>query len=212
AEGPPGFPDGPSLNPEKGPDYIPIPCPPGPADSSLSFGRSATIASVVSINDATDAEFCSANRDTLVGSITPAWSRSSYSPVDAGLLLLHLRLGGRADVNDGDAAHQLGQALLQLLAVVVRGGVLFLRPDLLHPRLDVGLLAGAVDDGAVVLVDGDALGPAEVLERHRLQLHAEVLGDHPATGERRDVLQHGLAAIAEAWRLHRGGVQRAAQL
>src|SRR5438552_3524580 len=58
--------------------YIPIPWPPGAPDSSLSFGRLATIASVVSISEATDAEFCSANRDTLVGSITPAWSRSSY--------------------------------------------------------------------------------------------------------------------------------------
>jgi hypothetical protein len=33
------------------------------------------------------------------------------------LLLLHLRLGGRADLDDGDAARELGQALLELLAV-----------------------------------------------------------------------------------------------
>jgi len=80
AEGPPGFPDGPSvcIHFWEGADYIPIPWPPGAPDSSFSFGRSATIASVVSISEATDAEFCSANRDTLVGSITPAWSRSSY--------------------------------------------------------------------------------------------------------------------------------------
>ena len=58
--------------------YMPIgPCPPPPPPSSLSFGRSATIASVVSISEATDAAFCSAVRDTLVGSITPAASRSS---------------------------------------------------------------------------------------------------------------------------------------
>ena len=75
--------------------------------------------------------------------------------LDAGLLLLHLGLGGRADLDDRDAADQLGQPLLQLLAVVVRGGVLDLRADLLDARLDVGLLAGAVDDGGVVLVDGD---------------------------------------------------------
>jgi hypothetical protein len=43
---------------------------------------------------------------------------------DAGLLLLHLDLGGRADLDDADAAGQLGEALLELLAVVVRGGVL----------------------------------------------------------------------------------------
>jgi hypothetical protein len=42
--------------------------------------------------------------------------------LDAGLLLLHLGLGGGADVDDGHAAGQLGQALLELLAVVVAGG------------------------------------------------------------------------------------------
>jgi hypothetical protein len=42
--------------------------------------------------------------------------------LDAGLLLLHLDLGGRADVDLGDAAGELGQALLELLAVVVAGG------------------------------------------------------------------------------------------
>ena len=46
---------------------------------------------------------------------------------DARLLLLHLGLGGRTDLDDGDAADELGQPLLQLLAVVVRGGVLDLR-------------------------------------------------------------------------------------
>jgi hypothetical protein len=42
--------------------------------------------------------------------------------LDAGLLLLHLDLGGGADVDLGDAAGELGEALLELLAVVVAGG------------------------------------------------------------------------------------------
>src|SRR2546430_12280529 len=50
--------------------YISIPCAPAPP-SSLSLGFSATIASVVSIKDATLDAFCSAKRVTLVGSITP---------------------------------------------------------------------------------------------------------------------------------------------
>ena len=45
-----------------------------------------------------------------------------------------------------------------------------------------------------------------------LELDAEVLGDGPAAGEDRDVLEHRLAAIAEAGRLDGGGLQRAAQL
>ena len=44
--------------------------------------------------------------------------------LDAVLLLLHLRLGGRADLDDGDTAGELGEALLQLLAIEVGVGVL----------------------------------------------------------------------------------------
>src|SRR5262249_18271943 len=69
--------------------------------------------------------------------------------LDAGFFLLHLALGGRADLDDRAAAAQLGEPLLQLFAVVVRGGLLDLRADLLDATVDVGLLAVAVDDGAV---------------------------------------------------------------
>ena len=43
-------------------------------------------------------------------------------------------------------------------------------------------------------------------------LIAEVLGDRATAGENGDVFQHRLAAVAEAGRLDRGGLQRAAQL
>jgi hypothetical protein len=46
---------------------------------------------------------------------------------DASLLLLHLDLGRRADFDDGDAARELREALLELLTVVVGGGRLDLR-------------------------------------------------------------------------------------
>ena len=39
--------------------------------------------------------------------------------LDAGFLFLHLGFGGRPDLDDGDAAHEFGEPLLQLLAVVV---------------------------------------------------------------------------------------------
>jgi hypothetical protein len=41
---------------------------------------------------------------------------------DARLLLLHLDFGGGADLDDGDAASELRDALLQLFLVVVAGG------------------------------------------------------------------------------------------
>jgi hypothetical protein len=76
---------------------------------------------------------------------------------DAGLLLLHLDFGGGTDLDHGHTAGELGQTLLELLAVVVGGGVLDLGADLLARALDVVVLAGAVDDGGVFLADLDRL-------------------------------------------------------
>ena len=56
---------------------------------------------------------------------------------DAGLLLLHLYLGSRANVDDGNSADELGQPLLKLLLVVVGGARIDLGPDLLYAALDV---------------------------------------------------------------------------
>jgi hypothetical protein len=131
---------------------------------------------------------------------------------DAGLLFLHLGLGRGADVDDGHAAGQLGQAFLQFLAVVVGGGFLDLAADLIHAALDVGGLAAAFDDGGVFLVDDDALGAAEVLSLDVLELDAEVFADELAAGEDGDVFQHGLAAVAEAGGLDGADVERAAEL
>src|SRR5450631_4852645 len=122
--------------------------------------------------------------------------------VDAILALLYLDLGGAADADHRNTAGQLGQTFLQLLLVVVRGGFLDLRLDLRHPRLDVGLLAGAVDDGGVFLVDHHLLGAAQHLDGDVLELDAEIFRDRLAAGQNRDVLKHGLAAIAEARRFH----------
>ena len=77
---------------------------------------------------------------------------------------------------------------------------------------DVRLLAGAVDDRGVLLVDHHLLGVAEHVERDVLELDAEILADRLAAGQDGDVLQHGLAAIAEARRLHGRDLQAAAQL
>src|SRR5450432_193584 len=54
-----------------------------PAPSVESSVRATIRASVVSMSDATDAAFWSATRTTLVGSMTPAFTRSSYSSVAA---------------------------------------------------------------------------------------------------------------------------------
>src|SRR5260370_755806 len=118
--------------------------------------------------------------------------------IHAILALPHLDFGRAADADHRDAARELSQTLLQLLAVVVRGGFLDLRLDLCHARFDVGLLAGAVDDRGVLLVDHHLLGATEHVERDVLELDAEIFRDRLPAGQDRDVLTNGLAPIAEA--------------
>src|SRR5215471_9952820 len=139
-------------------------------------------------------------------------ARGVQRVLDAGLLPLHLGLGRRADVDHRDAAGELRQPLLQLLAVVVGRGLVDLLLDLADAAREVRLLAEALDDRGLLLVDHDALRAAHVLDLGVLELDADVLGDHLAAGEDRDVLHHGLAAVTEAGRLHRAHVERAAQL
>ena len=114
------------------------------------------------------------------------------------LLLFHLHFGGGTDLDHGHAAGELGDPLLQLLLVVVGGGLFDLNPDLLDTGLDVRLGAGAVDQGGVFLGDQDLLGVAQLVEGGLLQRQAHLLGDHRGAGEDGDVLQHGLAPITEA--------------
>src|SRR3954464_3104414 len=132
--------------------------------------------------------------------------------LDAVLLLLHLRLGGRADLDDGDTAGELGEALLQLLAIEVRVGVLDLALDLVDAALDGVRLTRAVDDRRVVLGDHDATGATELRDLRVLELEAHLLGDDLAAGEDRDVLEHALAAIAEARSLDGDTGEGAAEL
>src|SRR5687767_1795497 len=132
--------------------------------------------------------------------------------LDAGLLLLHLDFGRGAYFNHRYAAGELRHALLQLLLVVVAGRFVDLHADLLDAPFDRLLVAGAVDDGGVLLGGLDLLRAAEVLQGRVLELQAELLRDHRAAGEDRHVFQHRLAAVAEARRLHRDGLEDAADV
>ena len=132
--------------------------------------------------------------------------------LDAILLLLDFDFRRAADADHRDAAGKFGQPLLQLLAVVVEDRFLDLLLDLRHPGFDVLLLAGAVDDGGFFLLDHHLLGAAEHRHVDVLELDAEVFGDQLAAGEDGDVFEHGLAAVAKAWSLHRRDLQAAAQL
>ena len=52
---------------------------------------------------------------------------------DASLLFLHFDFGRRANLDHRDAAGELGHTLLQLFLVVVRGRLVDLHADVLHP-------------------------------------------------------------------------------
>src|SRR5262249_25507990 len=132
--------------------------------------------------------------------------------LDAVLLLLHLRLGGGADLDHGHATGELREALLELLAIEVGVGGLDLGLDLLDPGLDLLAVTGAVDDRRRVLVDDDPAGAAELRELGVLELETHLLGDDLAAAQDRDVLEHALAAVAEARRLDGDGLEGAAQL
>ena len=97
-------------------------------------------------------------------------ARGLQRVLDAVLLLLHLGLGGSADLDHRDTAGELRQPLLQLLAVEVGVGVLDLRLQLLDPALDRVRLAGTVDDRRRVLVDDDLAGTAELRDLRVLEL------------------------------------------
>src|SRR3982751_4256125 len=92
---------------------------------------------------------------------------------DAGLLLFHLDLGGSANLDHGNAAGELRNALLELLFVVVRRGFFSLGTDRLDARLDVGAFAGTTDQGGVFLLDDNLLGIAQIVKRSLLELQTD---------------------------------------
>src|SRR5207245_4297034 len=64
---------------------------------------------------------------------------------DAGLAFLHFGLSRGADIDDGHATGELGQAFLELLAVVIGSGLFNLAADLIDPSLNFRALAVTFD-------------------------------------------------------------------
>src|SRR5690606_12864714 len=84
--------------------------------------------------------------------------------VNACLLLFHFHFSRSTDLDHRNTAGQLGNALLQLLAIVVGSRLLDLGTDLVNTGRDIALVTGTVDDGGVFLVDVDLLGSAQVFD------------------------------------------------
>src|SRR3989454_106830 len=149
-----------------------------------------------------------ARYDTFVHSSTGRMHRV----FDARLLLLHFRLGRRADLDDRHTADELRQPLLQLFAIIVGSRLFDLNSNLFHAPFYGRTLAAAFDDGGVVLVDDDLFRRTEILNLDVLQLNAEIFCDRTALSEGCDIVQHRLPAIAKARSFHGRRLQRAPQL
>ena len=100
--------------------------------------------------------------------------------LDARLLLLHLDLGRRADVDDGDAADELREALLELLAVVVaRSSPRSARGSASRGASMSAFLPAPSTIVVLSLSTVMRLARPRSFERDVLELEAEVLGDRP---------------------------------
>src|SRR5205085_6035064 len=71
---------------------------------------------------------------------------------------------------------------------------------------------GTLDDRRLVLGDDDLAGAAQQRQVGGVELETDLLADDLATGQDRDVLEHGLAAVTEARRLDGNRLERAADL
>ena len=131
---------------------------------------------------------------------------------DAQLAVAQLSFSGGTHLDHGYATGQLGYTLGELLAVVLRIGVVEFALDRGNPITHGSLVVTAGHDRGVVFADGDPAHAAKILEAHLVEGHGLVLAHHGGAGEDRDVLQHGLAAIAEARSAHGGNLKHAAVL
>ena len=129
-----------------------------------------------------------------------------------GPSFLHFDFGGGTDLDDGHAAGQLGNALLQLFAVVVAGGFLDLHADLLDAGFDGLLVAGTIDEGGVFLADSTRLAWPRSFRVAFSRVRPVFFGDDDAAGQDGDVFQHGLATVAEARGLDGNGLEDAADV
>ena len=121
--------------------------------------------------------------------------------LNAVLALLEFNLGSSAHLDDSNAASELGEALLQLLAVVVGVGVLDLLTDLRNTAGDLLGIPGTVDNGGLVLGDDNLTSAPQQVQGHSVKGQTNFFGDNLATSQDGNVIEHRLATIAKAWSL-----------
>ncbi len=129
-----------------------------------------------------------------------------------GLALFHFGFGRGAHLHLGHASGELGQALLQLLTVVIAVSLLDLTTDQLAAAFQRLLVACTLGDGGVFAVDAHFLGAAQIGQLDGVERNAQILEDRLALGQRGDVFQHRFTAITVAGGLHRTDIHHTLQL
>ena len=119
--------------------------------------------------------------------------------LDPQLAVLEFRFRGSTHFDDGDAAGELGDALVQLLAVVVGVGGIEFSLDGGHTVGDGGTVILRGHDRGALLADGDAASFAEIRQLHFVQGHRPVFTDQRSAGEDGDISEGRFAAFAEGW-------------
>src|SRR5579875_2452881 len=132
--------------------------------------------------------------------------------LNAGLAILQLNFGTSTDLDQRYATGQFRQTLLQLLTVIVAGGLFNLSLDLTDACLNVGGITTALDNGGIFLVRNDRASGAEVGQGRAIQAAAHLLADDLATGQNSDVAQHLLAAITKTRSFDSYHIEDTAQL
>src|SRR6266699_1815413 len=117
---------------------------------------------------------------------------------NACLSVLEFDLGAGSHLDQGHAAGQLRQSLLELLTIVVAGRFLNLCLDLTNARLNCLLASFAFNDGRLILVSHNTTGITQVTECRIVEAATGLFANDLPTGQDSDILQHLLAAIAKA--------------
>ena len=128
------------------------------------------------------------------------------------LCFLHLGLGSSTYADNCNAAGQLGQSLLQFLFIEIGSGLSHSSLDLSDSVLDCLLVAKAVNDNGILLLNLNGLRTAELLHGSILQLQAKLAGDNLSAGQDCDILQHLFSSVAIARCLDSNYVEGTAQL
>ena len=117
--------------------------------------------------------------------------------LDPQLAVLEFGFRRCPNLDHGNSAGQLGDALLELFAVVIRIGGLKFAADCGH-TITNGLAVIIVgDDCCGFLTDGDATCLAQVFQGDFVESHGLVFADQRSPGQDRDVGEGCLAAFAE---------------